>query len=142
MNPSTEKKYKVLIVDDSKAILTQLEAAFNKTSYIVQTVTNPVTAFEMIQDEGFDIVISDIEMPHMNGLELLKKIKSYNGMIQVIIITGYTTINNTLNSFRYGAENLIFKPFDIQEVIKSTNACAVKLDRVSELLNELVTVKR
>ena len=129
-----EKKYKVLIVDDSKSILQYLESEFKKTPYTVKTINNPVRAFDLIQRESFNIIITDIEMPEMNGLELLKKIKSYNGMIQVVVISGFLTINNTLNTFRYGAENLFFKPIDIDGLIEAVHACSTKLDRVNHLL--------
>lgn len=132
-----ETKYKVLIVDDSKSILTYLESEFKDTPYFIRTIDNPVQAFELIQKESFKIIITDIEMPEMNGLQLLKKIKSYNGMIQVVVISGYLTINNTLNAFRYGAEDLFFKPIDIDGLLQAVDACAAKLDRVNYLLEEL-----
>ena len=136
-----EKPYKVLIFDDSKAVLTALEAAFAKSSFDTQTINNPVAAYEKIEKEHIDIVISDIEMPDMNGLDLLRKIKSHNGMIQVIIITGYITINNTLNAFRYGAENLFFKPVNPDEIVSAANAAAEKLSRVRSLLAEAAAYK-
>ncbi len=131
------KDYNVLIIDDSKHVLQMLEKKFKQTPYSVKVIADPVEAFELIQKENFNIVISDIEMPEMNGLELLKKIKNYNGMIQVVMITGYTTINNALNAFRYGAKNLFFKPLDVDEVIGEVDMCAAKLDRVNHLLGEL-----
>ncbi len=134
-----KKKYKVLIIDDSEHILELLSAGFSSTPYIVKTVSDPILAFELIGKENFNIVVSDIEMPNLSGLELLKKIKNYNGMIQVVIITGYLTINNTLNAFRYGAENLFFKPLDVNEVIEAVDMCATKLDRVNYLLDKLKT---
>ncbi len=133
------KKYKVLIIDDSEHILELLEAMFSHTPYIVKTVSDPVLAFELLQKENFNIVVSDIEMPNMSGLELLKKIKGYNGMIQVVIITGHLTINNTLDAFRYGAENLFFKPLEVSEVVAAVDMCANKLDRVNYLLDKLKT---
>lgn len=132
-----KENYKLLIVDDSSSILTFLTAAFEKKPYQVTTIDNPVKAFDLIQKESFKIVVTDIEMPEMNGLQLLKKIKSYNGMIQVVVISGYLTIHNTLNAFRYGAENLFFKPIDVQALIQAVDACAAKLDRVTQLLDEL-----
>ena len=132
-----KNKYKVLIVDDSTSILKYLASEFEKTPYQVKTIDNPVRAFDLIQKESFKIVITDIEMPQMNGLELLKKIKNYNGMIQVVIMSGYLTIHNTLNAFRYGAENLFFKPIDVNDLIQAVDACAAKLNRVNDLLEEL-----
>ncbi len=137
----TTKQYKVLIVDDSKSILYALEHAFKATPFAVQTINNPIQAYKIIEEQHIDIVISDIEMPDMNGLELLKKIKSHNGMIQVIIMTGYITVNNTLNAFRYGAADLFFKPVDPDHIIDATATAAAKLDRVRHLLARAVAPK-
>ncbi len=129
--------YKVLIIDDSEPTTKLFEMKLKHTPFKVKTENDPVEAFELIQKENFNIVISDIQMPEMNGLELLKKIKNYNGMIQVVMITGYLTINNTIDAFRYGAENLFFKPLNMDEVIGGIDMCAAKLDRVNYLLGEL-----
>ena len=74
------KSYRILIVDDEQDILDALEAAFLTTGLDVHTVNNPLTAFEMIKEAHFHVVISDIAMPQMNGLELLRKIKEYNAL--------------------------------------------------------------
>lgn len=135
------KPYKVLIVDDSRSTLTSLMDVFAKTAFQVKTFTNPVKAYLAIENEGFDIVISDIEMPEMNGLDLLRKIKNHNGMIQVIIMTSYITVNNTLNTFRYGAFDMIFKPFKPEQIVAATEAAAARLDKVNLLLTQAVEKK-
>lgn len=136
------KTYKILIVDDSKSVLASLEDTFAKTPYEVTTVSNPLKAYQMIEDTHYDIVISDIVMPEMDGLTLLKKIKNFNGMIQVLMITGFTTINNTLNAFRYGANDIFFKPFEnTGDIIAAVDSCAAKLSRVNSILKKLATEK-
>lgn len=136
------RKYKVLIVDDSASVLKALARAFAETPYEITTCNDPVKSYEMIEDEHFDIVISDIMMPEMDGLTLLRKIKNYNGTIQVIMITGYITINNTLNAFRYGANDIFFKPFkDTQDLIDAVDAAARKLTRINEILKTLASEK-
>lgn len=137
-----ERRYKLLIVDDSKAILAGLSRAFRKTPYEVVTVDNPMEAYDLIQDRHFDIVISDIEMPEMNGLELLRKIKNYNGMIQVIIFTGYITINNTLNAFRYGAFDLFFKPVADDVLVAAVDQAAARLNRINNLIEEVANARQ
>ncbi|MEW6500965.1 MAG: response regulator transcription factor [Thermodesulfobacteriota bacterium] len=137
------KRYRVLIVDDSKSVLKALEDAFADSNFLVTATANPLTAYEMVENEHFDIVISDIMMPEMDGLTLLRKIKNFNGMIQVIMITGYITINNTLNAFRYGANDIFFKPFeDVGEIIQAAEAAAAKLDRINAILKRLTKDKR
>ena len=136
------RNYKLLIVDDSKSILHALDRVFADTPYDVTTINNPVKAYEKIENEHFDIVISDIMMPELDGLSLLRKIKDFNGTIQVIMITGYLTINNTINAFRYGANDIYFKPFDdMGELVEAVDAAAKKLDRISEILTMLANEK-
>lgn len=132
------RQYKLLIVDDSKSILYKLGELFANTSYETTTIDDPLKAYKMIEDEQFHIVISDIIMPKMDGLTLLRKIKNYNGMIQVLMITGDITINNTLNAFRYGATDIFFKSIDdLSELVNAVDAIAAKLDRINNILGKL-----
>ncbi len=129
-------RYKLLIVDDSKSILHKLREAFADTAYQVTTIDDPLKAYQMIENEQFHIVISDIVMPKMDGLTLLRKIKNYNGMIQVLMITADISINNTLNAFRYGAVDIFFKPIeDPAELIRAVDAIAAKLNRINTILH-------
>ena len=74
-------------------------------------ITNdPYTALKMIHEGNYLIVISDIAMPGMTGIELLSRIKEYNGMIQVIMVTGYVTLDNILTCLRLGADDCFLKP--------------------------------
>ncbi len=133
-----KRNYKILIVDDDKDILSMLEMAFLPTSYDVTTIDHPLQAYKMIENEHFDMVISDIQMPQMDGLTLLRKIKNFNGMIQVVMMTAHITISNTLDAFRYGAVDIFFKPFeDINEIIAAADGVAVKLNRVNSILHKL-----
>lgn len=137
-----ERNYNLLIVDDDESILLMLEALFMNTAYEVKTVNDPFAAYHLIENEHFDIVISDIAMPVMDGLTLLRKIKQFNGMIQVIMMTAYITINNTLNAFRYGAIDIFFKPFDdVEEIVGAVDDIAVKLNRVNKILSRVAKEK-
>ncbi len=137
------KTYKILIVDDEKEILDALEASFLITPYEVFTTNDPLIALDMIKKDHFNAVISDISMPQMNGLELLKKIKQYNAFIQVIMITGYITVSNALDAFRYGAADCFFKPFENPDkIIESVNECARKMERINKFINKIVAFEK
>ena len=132
------RKYKILIVDDDKDILSMLEMAFLPTVYDVTIIDHPLQAYKLIENEHFDMVISDIQMPQMDGLTLLRKIKNFNGMIQVVMMTAHITISNTLDAFRYGASDIFFKPFDdINEIVLAADNVATKLNRVNNILRKL-----
>lgn len=132
------KTYKILIVDDEQEILDVLERIFLFAELEVHTIDNPIIALGMIKKQHFHVVIADIAMPQMSGLDLLKKIKQYNAFIQVIMITGHTTVNNALNAFRYGANDCFFKPFEnVEDILESVNNCISKLERINKFLNQV-----
>ncbi len=108
---------KVLVVDDEKDITDSLESHLRLGGYEVFTTNDPLKAMDIIDKNNIKVVISDIVMPGLNGVDLLKNIKESNGIVQVIMITGYVTINNLLSCLRYGASDCIFKPFENLDVI-------------------------
>lgn len=106
------KKIKLAIVDDEMSILKVLEKYFTKSErYDVSIYSNPITAVASI-DESFDIVLMDIMMPQMNGIEALEKILEKNPKQKVVMMTAYSTLDKVLNSHKIGASNYIMKPFD------------------------------
>jgi DNA-binding NtrC family response regulator len=131
-------KPKVLIVDDEVEITALLSNFLSMEGYDTVTLNNPREALDVIEQESVLIVICDITMPQMNGLELLKQIKKGNGLIQVIMITGYVTIENILTAFRWGANNCFFKPFrSLDEIKDEVDGATAKLDRVFEVIATL-----
>lgn len=137
------KSYKILIIDDEQHILDAFETAFLTTGLDIYTMDNPLKALEMIKEAHFHVVIADIAMPQMNGLELLRKIKEYNAFIQVIIITGYITITNALNAFRYGASDCFFKPFkDPNQITDAIYNCIKRMERINDFLKEVSSSNR
>ena len=102
----------VLIVDDEQDILDILDKFFKrKNKFNVLKVTNPLMALEEIKSGGIDLVLSDIMMPQMDGVELLKKIKSFNPDIKVIMMTAFSTLERTLECEKLGADDYVTKPF-------------------------------
>lgn len=123
---------KVAIVDDEIEILSAIQRFLTRGSkYNVTTFSNPVTALEQI-DSSYDVVLSDIMMPQMNGLDMLKKLLEKDLGVSVIMMTAYSTLDKVLESHRAGAKHYIMKPFKslqelddkIQEVIKEQTVCA------------------
>ncbi|MEA3352436.1 MAG: response regulator [Campylobacterota bacterium] len=121
-----EKVYKIAVVDDENEILSMISRFLGRSGkYDVTTFSNPVTAVSSI-DETYDVVLMDIMMPQMNGLDALAKIMEKNPDQKVIMMTAYSTLDKVLKSHKEGATHYLMKPFDslsaleskIQEVLK------------------------
>lgn len=104
-------KIKIAIVDDEQNILNMIEKFLMLTGdYEVKIFSNPLIALEQI-DESYDVVLLDIMMPQMNGLDLLVKIREKELKCRVMIMTAYSTLDKVLKSHREGAAHYIMKPF-------------------------------
>ena len=93
MNPEMNK---VLVVDDEPSMLEMMEIVLQKENCSVTTTPDPVEALGMVEEQDFDAVVQDLKMPKMNGLKLLEKIKTLRPELPVIIITAFSTWDNTL----------------------------------------------
>mgnify|MGYP000207979789 CR=1 FL=1 len=106
-----EEKYKILIVDDEQSILDMLKLQLEFEGYSVYTAGNAAEALDKLSNCP-DIILLDIMMPQMNGLEVLEKIKEKNENQKVIMMTAYSTLDKVLKSHKEGATNYVMKPFD------------------------------
>lgn len=109
---------KILIVDDEEHIGRLCSEILQRQSYQTVTLDNPKSAIDIARSESFDLLLTDINMPKMNGLELLRSIKEIQKDIAAVIITGYGTIDNAVQSLRMGAQGFVVKPFSRQELIR------------------------
>ncbi|MFW6131535.1 MAG: sigma-54-dependent transcriptional regulator [Candidatus Aminicenantaceae bacterium] len=107
---------KILILDDEKSILDLLVMVFEKEGYQVKTALSAPKALELIEKEEFDLIITDIKLPEMSGLEVLKKVKNKKSDIPVIVITAYGTVKQAVETLKAGAMDYILKPFDVDEL--------------------------
>jgi len=111
----------VLIVDDEPSILKTLGGLLSDEGFEVITAPNGYEALKIIDTESPDLVLLDIWMPGIDGIETLKEIRKENPYIQVIIITGHGTIETAVKATKLGAFDLIEKPLSIDKVILSIN---------------------
>ncbi len=113
-----EDKGKILVVDDDFQVIQLLERLLQLCNYEVTTCTDSLKALEMVRagPDQFDVILSDINMPQMDGLKFTKSVRDIDPNIVVVIITGYASTENTIGAMRAGAYNLIQKPFGLDEV--------------------------
>lgn len=136
-------KTKLLIVDDEPDILSTLERYFSMHDFSTVTAQNATEALKVIENEKVNIALLDINMPEMDGIELLKKIKKWDFSIQVIMMTAYSTFDKTLRSLEMGASDYVLKPFDnLDDVLELVNDSLKRLIRWRKNLLESVKLKK
>jgi len=111
----------VLIVDDEPSIVQSLSGLLSDEGYKVTTAFNGHDALKVIDSDSPDLVLLDIWMPGLDGIETLKEIKKYNPHVQVIIITGHGTIETAVKATKLGAFDLVEKPLSIDKIILAIN---------------------
>ena len=107
---------KILVIDDEKSILDLLRVVFEKEGYAVETSLSATRAVALMGNEDFDIIISDIKMPKMSGMELLRYVRKNRPDIPIVMITAYGTIKQAVEALKAGAMDYIVKPFDVEEL--------------------------
>ena len=106
----------ILVVDDDKSMRDLLTEYLNEYGYEVTCAVNGLDALHIYKQGHFDIVLSDLFMEPMDGLELLNKIKEINPDAVFIMITGYPSIKSSIEAIKKGAKDYITKPFNIDEI--------------------------
>ncbi|MBI4698398.1 MAG: response regulator, partial [Nitrospirae bacterium] len=128
---------KILAAEDEDITLKHLLYALKHEGYEATGVSNGIEALEKIEKQEFDILIADIKMPGMDGLTLLGKVKEKYPKIEVIIITGFGSIESAVNAMKQGASDYITKPFNIDEL----NRKIKKIQEKKSLEQENIALK-
>jgi len=103
---------RVLIIDDEEGICKSLSAFLKLEGYCVEVAFNGEEGLRKIREDKYNVILLDINMPGMSGLETLQAIKAIDFSIQVIMMTAYSTFDKTMKSLEFGAADYILKPFD------------------------------
>lgn len=122
-------KIKVLITDDEKDFAETLGERLELRNLAVTTVFSGESALELIKEIDFDVIILDVLMPGLSGIELLKEIKAVKPLTEVIMLTGAATINNAIEGMKLGAFDFLMKPADtdlLEEKIKEAHEIKVR----------------
>lgn len=109
-------KKQVLIIDDEEGILELLRGELLSQGHQVSSASNGLEALEKIKEKKFDLIISDIKMPKMDGIRLLGEIKKTDPNVEVILTTAFGTIETAVHAMKKGAYDFIQKPFNLNEV--------------------------
>ncbi len=108
---------KIMIIDNEEGLCRMMEAVLLDDGHAVRSFTDPLAALEMFRPGIWDLVISDIKMPGIDGLEVLKQIKQVEADIPVIMITAFATVEMSIQALRRGAYDMLTKPFEPDELL-------------------------
>jgi CheY-like chemotaxis protein/glycine cleavage system H lipoate-binding protein len=132
---------KILCVDDEEVILDSFRKILVIDGYSVDTVTNGQEALGLIQSHHYDFVFTDLKMPVMDGVEVTKSVKHLRPDIDVVIITGYATVETAVECMKYGAMDYVQKPFTDDELLAFVKKIVIKRqDRIQKQLKPKVHI--
>jgi len=114
---------KILVVDDEEIILKALKKDFEQEGYEVMTASSGEEAVDIIQAQYFDMIVTDLSMPEMGGIEVLAAAKKNIPDISTIILTGYGDMTSAIEALRLGADDYLLKPCDIEELLLRISRC-------------------
>ncbi len=120
------KHFRILIVDDEENILKLLSRFLADMGYTTDTTVSGLWAVENVNVREYDLVLLDLRLPDMNGLEVLKEIKKQDSSISVLIMTGYGKVETAVTAMKLGADDYLLKPF------KSLDALGIIINRIKE----------
>ena len=109
--------YKIAIVDDERDLLSILQRYLSR-DFQIETFENPLEALSAISNGDYDLVLSDIMMPQIDGIELLKRLRDNGCNVKVIMMTAFDTMDRALAAHKYGATNYVKKPFKSLDEVK------------------------
>lgn len=134
-------KARILCVDDEEVILSSFRKILVLDGYSVDTVETGQEALGLIQKHHYDFVFTDLKMPQMDGVEVCKAVKHLRPDIDVIIITGYASVETAVETMKYGAMDYVQKPFTEDELIEFVKKALIKRqDRIQKELKPKVHI--
>lgn len=132
---------RILAVDDEPVVLDSFRKILVVAGYAIDTVESGREALGLVQKYKYDFVFTDLKMPEMDGLDVVKGVKHFSPESDVVVITGYATIDSAVNAMKYGAMDYVQKPFTEDELVDFTKKCLIRRkDRLEKQLKPTVRV--
>jgi signal transduction histidine kinase len=124
---------KILVIDDERPILDMLELSLSSEGYDVLTAENGEKALEIFKEQSPQLVLTDIRMPGIDGIEVLKRIKTLNKEVEVVVITGHGDMNIAIAALQHGASDFVTKPLRDEVLMVSIERAEKKLAMCRQL---------
>ncbi|MFC1520943.1 response regulator [Elusimicrobiota bacterium] len=125
---------KVLLVDDEKELVDTLVTRLEKRGFTMSSASNGEEALLKLKDHEQDVIILDVFMPGKDGIEVLKEIKSFKPLVEVVMLSGHADLGLAIKGMQYGAFDFLTKPADIVDLVEKINkAYARKIDHAERI---------
>ena len=136
-------KEKILVIDDEAGIRSSLKGILEDEGYTIKAVVTGEDALKLLQKENFDLVLLDIWLPQMNGIEILKKIRKMDENPQVVMISGHGTVETAVEAIKLGAYDFLEKPLSLEKVVLTVKNALIqkKLEDENIRLREFSRLK-
>lgn len=132
---------RILAVDDEAIVLDSFRKILVAAGYAIDTVESGREALGLVQKNKYDFVFTDLKMPEMDGLDVVKGVKHFSPDSDVVVITGYATIESAVNAMKYGAMDYVQKPFTEDELVEFTKKCLIRRqDQIQKKVSTTVRV--
>jgi len=135
METTNNSKLSILVVDDEENIRMVLRQSLEKEGYHISTANSAEEALNTLQRSFFHVVITDIKMGEMNGVDLLLQIKEINSLMQIYMMTSHSTLPNVIQCMQGGAYDFFEKPLKIEDILISLGEASRRAIRWSSLYN-------
>ena len=126
------EKLRLMLVDDEERFLSTTQKLLSRKGYDIYTATSGAEALENLRAHNIHVVILDVKMPGMDGIETLKAIKRTYPLVEVIMLTGHATVESAVDGLKSGATDYLMKPTDVQDLIVKAEEAFEKRNALEE----------
>lgn len=141
---------KILVVDDEQGFIDVITDVLESEGYSIEGTSDPQQGLKLLKEKSFDLVITDLKMPTVNGVEIVKYAKERNPNTEVIVVTGYGSLETALMALKHGVYDYLLKPFNVADITNTVNNAMEKIrlrqeneilaKRLEKTLNDLSTI--
>ncbi len=109
-------RHRIMVIDDEKIVCDMAKLSLEQEGYVVETFVSPANALKRMEEKKFDVVVTDYRMNDIDGMEILRTVKSQYPTTQVIMLTAYANLDNALEALRRDVHDFFAKPVKLQEL--------------------------
>lgn len=117
VGPNGLEKSRILLVDDDSTITTSFQMVLQNEGYEVDTASDGRQALERFRQDNYQLIILDIKLPDINGIEVARRIRKHNNEVRLVIVTGYPELEDSIETIELGIEEILLKPVNVEELI-------------------------